>query len=62
MRVCLDWRDGSHWSPRLEPCVHCHAPTNLRTTAGQPAHKTCVERVFIERRHLRLVKPEEADQ
>ena len=52
----LDWSGSAHWSNRRTPCVHCGADTNLRTAAGQPAHKVCVERILNQRKHLRVVK------
>lgn len=42
----IDWSNPEHWSPRQRPCVHCHAPTNLRDGAGRPSHKVCAERVI----------------
>jgi len=49
----LDWSGSEHWSPRRQPCYLCGAPTNLRNTAGRPAHKSCVERALARIRHER---------
>ena len=40
----LDWSDG-HWGSRPRPCRYqCGgAPTQLRDSKGQPAHKVCAE-------------------
>ena len=51
----LDWGPGpQHWSPKRRPCFLCGAPTNLRNTAGEPAHKVCVERRIAQLRVERV--------
>ena len=49
----LDWSGSGHWSPRRHPCYLCGAPTNMRNTAGKPAHKACVERALARIRRER---------
>jgi hypothetical protein len=49
--VGLDWRDSSHWSSALQPCVHCHERTHLRDEARCPSHKVCAEAFAAVRVH-----------
>lgn len=44
----LDWHDGSHWSVRSAPCVHCGGFTRLLNDDGLPAHKVCAEGELAE--------------
>jgi len=57
MGTVLDWSGAEHWSSQSRPCRLCSAPTNLRDSAGRPAHKVCVERAVdqLRRRHLKVV-------
>jgi hypothetical protein len=42
--VVLDWRDRSHWSPRVGKCRVCkNGQTHLRDDRGRPCHKVCAE-------------------
>ena len=44
VHVTLTWDGRGHWQPQSQrPCRVCVQPTNMRDTAGQAAHRTCVE-------------------
>lgn len=49
----LDWSGPEHWSQRRQPCYLCGGLTNLRNTAGKPAHRVCVERALARIRRER---------
>ena len=51
MTLCLDWRTGGHWSPRLAACRDCGGKTNLRDDYGRPRHKLCAEHDLAEGAH-----------
>lgn len=50
----LDWSGAEHWATHRLPCVLCGGQTNLRNTAGQPAHKSCVELALARIRRERV--------